>query len=60
VVGLAPVERSLNVLPQSGIVDEVQNIDASQDVVQLPQRLLGLILPGNVTFGKLPTVGIAG
>jgi len=45
-VGLTAVERFLHALPQGGIVDEVEDIDASADVVQLPERLLGLVLTG--------------
>jgi hypothetical protein len=46
VAGLAAVECLLRALPQGGIVDEVEDIDASADVVQLPERLLGLVLTG--------------
>ena len=46
VVGLTAVKRFLHALPQGGIVDEIEDIDASPDVVQLPERLLGLVLTG--------------
>jgi hypothetical protein len=41
VVGLSAVERFLHVLSEAGIVDEVEDGDASEDVVQLPEPTSG-------------------
>ena len=46
VIGLAPVERLLYALTQLDIVNEVQYVDGAKDVVQLPQGLFGVVLPG--------------
>ena len=45
-IGLAPVECLLYALAQFDIVNEVQNVDGPQNVVQLPQGLFGVVLPG--------------
>ena len=45
-IGFAPVERLLYTLAQFDIINEIQNVDSAQDVVQLPQRLFGAVLPG--------------
>ena len=45
-IGLASVECLLHALAQVHIVNEVQNVDGAADVVQLPERFFGIVLPG--------------
>lgn len=46
VVGLATIESLLYTVPKIGIIDKVEDVNGPADVIQLPECLPGLVLPG--------------
>jgi hypothetical protein len=44
VIGFTAIERFLNALPKSDLVDVGEDVERSVEIVQFPQRFLGLIL----------------
>ena len=44
-VGLASIQRFLNTLAKYRIIDEIKDVDRPPNIIQLPGRFLGLVLP---------------
>lgn len=45
VIRLAAIKRLLNALPEYRVIDEIKDMKRPTNIVQFPERLLGLVLP---------------